>query len=283
MKQIEEIILENSGRGMDVLRSYMPENFCREAAEEILRWKQGTVILTTGFYVAGHGESDGPCGTLCLALALEKLGFRCVIVTDDTCEGYFELKGLETVYLHAGDSDLECSCVLERYQPVGMISIERCGRNVEGYYANMRNCSITSHVAPADPIFEMAYGKIPTIGIGAGGNEIGMGNVADIISEKLEIVPCRVKTDFLIIATVSNWGAFGLIAYLQMLTGECLMPDCSDLEHYYRMGCVLRHVDGVTREVNINLVDGFRRDEVEKKLLTQMMDVLSDVKNRDCV
>ncbi len=278
MKQIEEIILVNSGRGMDVLRRYMSEDFCREAAEEILRWKRGTVILTTGFYVAGHGESDGPCGTMCLALALEKLGFRSVIVTDETCQGYFELKGLETVYLHAGDSDLECGRVIEKYQPVGMISIERCGRNVEGYYANMRNCSITSHVAPADRIFEMAYGKIPTIGIGDGGNEIGMGNVADVISEKLEIVPCRVKTDFLIIASVSNWGAFGLTAYLQMLTGECLMPDYEDLEHYYRMGCVLRHVDGVTREVDVNLVDGFSRNEVEKKLLTEMMNVLSDTK-----
>ena len=278
MKQIEEIILENSGRGMDVLRSYMPEDFCREAAEEILSWQRGTVILTTGFYVAGHGESDGPCGTLCLALALEKLGFRSVIVTDETCEGYFELKGLETVYLHAGDSDLECERVLEKYRPVGMISVERCGRNVEGYYANMRNCSITSHVAPADRIFEIAYGKIPTIGIGDGGNEIGMGNVADIISEKLEIVPCRVKTDFLIIASVSNWGAFGLTAYLQMLTGECLMPSYEALDHYYRMGCVLRHVDGVTRQVDVNLVDGFSRNEVEKKLLTEMMDVLADTK-----
>lgn len=278
MKQIEEIILENSGRGMDVLRSYMPEDFCREAAEEILSWQRGTVILTTGFYVAGHGESDGPCGTLCLALALEKLGFRSVIVTDETCEGYFELKGLETVYLHAGDSDLECERVLEKYRPVGMISVERCGRNVEGYYANMRNCSITSHVAPADRIFEMVYGKIPTIGIGDGGNEIGMGNVADIISEKLEIVPCRVKTDFLIIASVSNWGAFGLTAYLQMLTGECLMPSYEALDHYYRMGCVLRHVDGVTRQVDVNLVDGFSRNEVEKKLLTEMMDVLADTK-----
>jgi hypothetical protein len=105
-----------------------------------------------------------------------------------------------------------------------------------------------------------------------------MGNVADIISEKLEIVPCRVKTDFLIIATVSNWGAFGLTAYLQMLTGECLMPSYEALDHYYRMGCVLRHVDGVTRQVDVNLVDGFSRNEVEKKLLTEMMDVLADTK-----
>ena len=28
MKRIEELILKNSGRGMDVLRSYIPEDFC---------------------------------------------------------------------------------------------------------------------------------------------------------------------------------------------------------------------------------------------------------------
>ena len=186
MKHIEDIILENSGRGMDVIREYMNDDFCRKAAEEILRWERGNVILSTGFYVAGHGESDGPCGTLCLALALEALGFHCIIVTDETCEGYFEVKGLETAYLHVGDDDAVCHSLIERYQPVGMISVERCGKNIEGYYANMRNCSISSHVAPADRLFEMEYGKIPTIGIGDGGNEIGMGNVADIISEHLE-------------------------------------------------------------------------------------------------
>ena len=161
MKHIEEIILENSGRGMDVIREYMDEDFCREAAEEILRWKRGNVILTTGFYVAGHGESDGPTGTLCLARALEKLGFRCIIVTDETCEGYFELMGMEVVYLHVGDDDMACHSLIERYQPVGMISVERCGKNIEGYYANMRNCNITSHVAPADRLFEMEYGITP--------------------------------------------------------------------------------------------------------------------------
>lgn len=261
---------------MDVLREYMDEDFCRGAAEEILRWKRGNVILTTGFYVAGHGESDGPTGTLCLAQALEKLGFRCIIVTDETCEGYFELMGMEVVYLHVGDDDVACHSLIERYQPVGMISVERCGKNIEGYYANMRNCSITSHVAPADRLFEMEYGKIPTIGIGDGGNEIGMGNVAEIISDRLEIVPCRVKTDYLVIATVSNWGAFGLIAYLQMLTGEELMPTYEEIEHDYRMGCVLHHVDGVTRVVAADLVDGFRRDEVEKNLLEEMMEVIEE-------
>lgn len=260
---------------MNLLREYMNKNFCRNAAEAILRWERGNVILTTGFYVAGHGESDGPCGTLCLALALEKLGFHSIIVTDETCEGYFELKGIDVVYLHAGDSDMVCRRVIEEYQPVGMISVERCGKNIEGYYANMRNCSITSHVAPADRIFEMEYGKIPTIGIGDGGNEIGMGNVADVISSRLDIVPCRVKTDYLVIAAVSNWGAFGLIAYLQMLTAVELMPAWEEIEHYYRMGCVLHHVDGITRTVNADLVDGFKREEVEKELLEEIMEVIA--------
>ncbi len=277
MKSIEEIILENSNRGMNVIREHMEDGFCRKAAEEILKWQRGTVLLTTGFYVAGHGESDGPSGTLCVALALKKLGFRCVIVTDETCMGYFELKGFEVVYLQPGDDDAVCRGLIDRYWPVGMISIERCGRNIEGYYANMRNCSITSHVAPADRLFELAYGKIPTIGIGDGGNEIGMGNVADTISAELDIVPCRVRTDFLIIATVSNWGAFGLVAYLQQLTGMDLMPDAEDLEHYYRMGCVLRHVDGVTRECDADTVDGIDR-ETELELVEEMMEVITEDK-----
>ncbi len=277
MKHIEEIILENSGRGMNVIRKYMDEDFCREAAEEILRWERGTVLMTTGFYVAGHGESDGPSGTMCLAVALQKLGFRCVIVTDETCEGYFELKGFEVFYLHAGDDDMTCHRLIERYRPVGMISVERCGRNIEGYYANMRNCSITSHVAPADRLFELEYGKIPTIGIGDGGNEIGMGNVADIIAENLDLVPCRVHTDFLVIASVSNWGAFGLTAYLQILTGEELMPDYEEIEHYYRMGCVLRHVDGVTRICDDETVDGISREQ-ERQLVEEMMEVIAETK-----
>ena len=261
---------------MDVLREYMDDEFCREAAKEILRWKRGNVILTTGFYVAGHGESDGPTGTLCLAHALETLGFHTVIVTDETCEGFFELNGMEVVYLHTGDDDASCHSLIERYEPVGMISVERCGKNIEGYYANMRNCSISSHVAPADRLFEMEYGKIPTIGIGDGGNEIGMGKVADIISERLDIVPCRVKTDYLVIATVSNWGAFGLVAYLQMMTEVELMPTYEEIERYYRMGCVLRHVDGVTRAVDADLVDGFLREETEKELLKEMMEVIKE-------
>ena len=88
MGYVEDLILRHSCRGMDVLRPRLAEDFCREAAEAILRWRRGTVLLTTGFYVAGHAETDGPPGTLLLAKALEALGFRPVVVTDAPCRGY---------------------------------------------------------------------------------------------------------------------------------------------------------------------------------------------------
>ena len=95
---IEDIVLRHSARGMNLLRKVMQDCYAREAAESILSWQRGTVFLTTGFYVAGFAETDGPAGTVFLALALKKLGFTPVIVTDEFCKGFFELKKIKTVY-----------------------------------------------------------------------------------------------------------------------------------------------------------------------------------------
>ena len=45
---------------------------------------------------------------------------------------------------------------------------------------------------------------IPTFGVGDGGNEIGMGNLKEVIMSKLALTPCDIEVDALIIATVSN-------------------------------------------------------------------------------
>ena len=94
---VEDLILRHPCRGMDVLRPYLHEHFCHEAAEQILEWPRGTVVLTTGFYVAGHAETDGPPGTLLLAKSLQTLGFHPVVVTDMLCHGYFERGGISCV------------------------------------------------------------------------------------------------------------------------------------------------------------------------------------------
>ena len=264
-ESIEDIILKYSRRGMPVLRELLPENYCLDAAEEILSWKRGTVLLTTGFYVAGYAETDGPLGTMALAGALRKLGFFPVIVTDRYCEGYFEAEDIAVEYMDLDADDAAADAILEKYQPVGLISVERCGRDLNGIYANMRHVDISAGTAPCDALFLKALGTIPTIGVGDGGNEIGMGNVAEAVRTRLDLVPAEVKADILVIATVSNWGAYGIVAALEQLTRLPLLLSFSKAERFLRRTVDMGSVDGISHE-HIVRVDGFGM-ETEKEIL----------------
>lgn len=258
---VEDLILQHPCRGMDILRPSLPENFCREAAEEILCWSRGTVLLTTGFYVAGHAETDGPPGTLLLAKALQTQGFRPVVVTDDLCRGYFERGGIDCTYVAVGATDDELTALMAELAPVGMISVERCGKNVNGDYANMRGISIAEYTAPVDRLFALA--NVPTVGIGDGGNEVGMGNLEEAIRKDLALTPCCITVDKLVIATVSNWGALGLCACMNSL------PTASELEDAYLLAQKMGFVDGVTKECTLS-EDGFSLDVI-RQLLDEML------------
>ena len=260
MKNIESIILQNSARGMDVLKSYLPDTFCRDAAKAVLGWERGTVLLTTGFYVAGYAETDGPPGTLFACNALKSCGFSPVVITDDICRGYFEEFDIPVRYVSTKANDEDFAEILNEYSPVGIISIERCGENICGDYANMRGVSIAEYTAPIDRMVAMA--KCPTVGIGDGGNEIGMGKLKDVISNQLSLCPCKTATDHLIIATVSNWGALALGAAIGYL------PDEKEYMSAYE-ACV-RHgyVDGISKEVTLT-EDGFDLS-VGKQLLRDL-------------
>ena len=50
---IEEIALRHSSRGMTILPQYLQRDYCRRAAERLLELPRDTILLTTGFYVAG--------------------------------------------------------------------------------------------------------------------------------------------------------------------------------------------------------------------------------------
>ena len=256
MDRTEDIILRYSHRGMTDLRGYLPPDYCRRAAQAILSWPRGTVLLTTGFYVAGHAETDGPAGTLVLARALEGLGFTPVVVTDGYCRGFFEPEGLETVYMEPDAGPEAYQALLDRLAPVGLISVERCGVNIEDDYANMRGVSIKAHSARVDLLFDLARGKIPTVGVGDGGNEIGMGNLREPIREKLALTPCRTEVDHLVIATVSNWGAYGLAACLEKLSGRKLLLSFDEIRAFLRRTVALGSVDGVSGKPAMT-VDGF--------------------------
>ena len=269
---IEEIVLRHSQRGMNILKEYMPENNAENAAKLILSWQKGTVFLATGFYVAGFAETDGPAGTVFLAKALKTLGYRPVIVTDKFCRDFFEGESIEVIYMDLNAGESWCKNLLEEYKPVGLISIERCGKNKQDDYANMRGISIAENTAKIDLLFELAYSKIPTIGVGDGGNEIGMGNVSEIISDKLELCPCVVPVSQLVIATGSNWGAYAITAYLQRLTGQKVFMDSDTVVRYIEKTVKLGSVDGVLKKQIVG-VDGFPIS-VEKEIIDALGDAI---------
>jgi hypothetical protein len=93
----------------------------------------------------------------------------------------------------------------------------------------MRGESIDAHTAPAARLFEaIAERSLPitTIGIGDGGNEIGMGSfpwedVATALGGEATAgrIVSRIATDFPLIAGVSNWGAYALALAVARLRG----------------------------------------------------------------
>jgi hypothetical protein len=94
----------------------------------------------------------------------------------------------------------------------------------------MKGRDITASMSPAHLLFEVARRQSPaitTIGIGDGGNEIGMGKIAwNIIRRNIPgggMVACRVPADHLIVCGVSNWGAYGLAAGTSLLRDA--LPD----------------------------------------------------------
>jgi hypothetical protein len=102
---------------------------------------------------------------------------------------------------------------------------------------SMRGRDITAETRPAHLLFETApYWKPPihTLGIGDGGNEIGMGKIPwDTIQRNIPnggLLACRVPTDYLIVAGVSNWGAYALAAGVRLLRGAPHDPALFDVD-----------------------------------------------------
>lgn len=98
-----------------------------------------------------------------------------------------------------------------------------------GLCLNMRGDSVSEFTAPLHVLFEEKHRlakKIFTIGIGDGGNEIGMGSIPwAIISENIlnELggkIACRIATDTTIVAGVSNWAGYALAAALFARIGK---------------------------------------------------------------
>lgn len=226
-----------------------------------------SVAILTGFYVPGGvppaAETDGPVGAALLAASLTRLSVPCRLVTDEpcraTCAAALRAAGAAAVPLDVvplGGSVDETVALWRRLSVTHAISIERCGRSADGAPRNLRGEDISAFTTPLDDLF--LAGPWQRIAVGDGGNEIGMGSVpSSLIGEFVahgETIACATPADHLIVAGVSNWGAYALIGALAVVRTDWrdALLGCLDAE---LDGAVLRTivhegpaVDGLTRE-----------------------------------
>jgi Domain of unknown function (DUF4392) len=238
----------------------------------------GSVLIVTGFIVAeGMPETDGPPGAAVLGRALRRMGARVRYTSDAAAlpplEGALRALGEPPdvfAYPEGADAAEE---VLARERPSHLIAIERPGRCRSGDYLNMRGISVAEWNRPLDEMFLLAHRRRKqrqshaaprtghprsepgwraplTIGVGDGGNEIGMGSVRTLLAREGRMVARTasvVPVDHLVVAGVSNWGAYGIVAQLGRITGESLLHTPAEELRMIDACMKAGAVDGITR------------------------------------
>ena len=266
--RIEALIHAEVGRNIDGLFAAAKGGLWN-AASALAATAGPSIGIITGFYVPlgtpPAAETDGPLGAALLGRALLNVGVACRLITDEPCRATCAaaLKGstipLDVVPL-GGKVD-EAIALWRRLGVSHAVSIERCGRSADGTPRNMRGEDISAFTTPLDELF--AAGPWQRIAIGDGGNEIGMGSLpASLIAAQIahgETIACATPADHLIVAGVSNWGAYALIGALAVIRDDWRAPliECLDAGHD---AAILRAmvnegpaVDGITRERNLTV------------------------------
>jgi D-glutamate cyclase len=188
--------------------------------------KATRVGLITGFFVprgeVAAPETDGPVGTALLAAALAACGVPARIAVDTPCAGAVRAAvgaagGGVAVDEVGVDEGLDR--LIGDWRSTGVshaVAIERCGRSADGRPRNMRGVDVSPWTAPLDDLF--LAGPWIRLAVGDGGNEIGMGKLPPgLIARTVpngEKIACVTSCDRLVVAGVSNWGAYGLMAAL---------------------------------------------------------------------
>jgi D-glutamate cyclase len=235
------------------------EPLCLGAAREALtRTPEGAVVtILTGFpefpwIGRGVAETDGPIGAAVLAYSLVKARRAIPIFP---CEPHFApvveaaIRGLgltpvaATVaerralqpgdpicLVDATDSPVDAPRWLATYAPALVIAIERPGRAATGVYHNMSGRSISHCLNNFEDLFLAARAAgVWTIGIGDGGNEVGMGALRAVVRERVKAgaacgcgcgggIAAESIAASPVTAVVANFGATAIAAAMALLT-----------------------------------------------------------------
>ena len=230
--RIEAVIHRDVGRGMAPIFAASRGGLF-DAASALASTPAPRIGLMTGFFVPGGdppaAETDGPAAAALLARAFTGAGVTCRLVTDTICADAarvgLERAGAAGVPVDAVAPGQSPAAVTDLWRHAGIthvLAIERCGPAADGRVCNMRGVAINAHTAALEQVF--VAGPWQTIGIGDGGNELGMGRMPrSLVQEHIAHgahIGCTVPADHLITAGVSHWGGYALAAALAVLRSD---------------------------------------------------------------
>jgi len=307
-------------------RARQGEPLCMKAARVLrTRVSPGAVVfIATGWPDRPHinsaiAETDGPPGAAALALALHRgLGAVPIVFVEEALVAgmsrVIESAGLRsltpdeaiacarsTAPIHGAavlafptdhdDARSQAAELVTRYAPCAMVAIEKGGMNDRGYIHTSRGDDTTAAIAKADYLFlEGQRRGIATIGIGDGGNELGMGVIEDDIRASIPFgaeakdpakggTAPHTRTDVLIAASISNWGAYGVAACLAFLLGRPeVFHDAAMEERMLRVSADASFIDGITGYVEPS-ADGLA-SPVHQAFVTLMGETVRQSLNR---
>ncbi len=264
----------------------------------------GTVVLTTGsvsraWITPDLGENDGPSGAAAIARALV-LGRNatCVVVCEQTlleaignvmaAAGLFPVtleqaalarqdKSLTTVVMlpyavEDGEGAAQAPQMLDDLRPDLLFSTERVGRNDKGVYHSMRGIDYGMGRARVDFLFDEARARnIPVVAVGDGGNEIGMGKVADHVRAHVPYgdrcqcgcgggIGAVTGCDVLVTAACSNWGCTAITAAMAARAGDRKLLHTPEREALLLDTMVASRLINSTHGIIDDSVDGFPRN-----------------------
>ncbi len=269
-----------------------------------------TVLFTTGFIVPPwiRAENDGPVGAVNLARALNMAyDITPVIVAEktvtdmmpplcqaaglavaeyDEAKSYYRRMALEPFTTDIAKAEAEAEELLERTKPSLMIAVEKASANEKGVYHSGVGYDISPMSAKVDVLFNKARERgIPTIGIGDGGNELGMGCIKETVKEVVPTggkcgCPCGAgthsgtETDLLVVAMVSNWGATAIAANLAARLGKPEILHKRDMEEkLLEVGATAGFIDPAA---GLSLSCG---DAIDKDVHLAVVDILNFIIN----
>lgn len=278
--KIEDIICIDPGK-RGISKCFQKGNLFNAADSILKSEKNAPSYILTGFCCMHETcETDGPLGSTILCSMLRKLGYNSNLLCDSYAEKVVKGGALDNPVIVANDaSEIKGKISF-------IISIERPGRSAKTKdYRTMTAKDITKVTAPLDFLFPNNIDNNKkdylTISVGDGGNEVGTGNIMNLIIENVPLGEsiCTISTcDYLIMAGVSNWGGIGIAAALAILSND------KSIGEYF---CILMKkqpeilkgmiengaYDGVSGDF-IYAIDGMKFENEHSKLNFEIMNIV---------